>query len=120
MMDATMREVVQRLRAEHRGALLELVEFDHALDDILQEIELLEVVSRELQQASKNLGMLQTDDGRRRLRTLQADAGRVSAHALRILVGFSAVRREVLSWNISRAGSSQPGSNGSSSPSDAS
>ncbi|HWZ91464.1 MAG TPA: hypothetical protein VNW92_21530 [Polyangiaceae bacterium] len=116
MADATMSEVVRRLRAEHSGALLELAEFDHALEDILREIKLLAVVSSELLQASKNFGALKIAEGRERLGALQDDAGRASKLGAQLVVAFSAVRMEVLRWNISPASSNRSGSNGSSSP----
>lgn len=116
MTDATMREVVQRLRAEHRGALLELVEFGLAIEDILQETKRLAVVSSELQQALKNFSTLDFDEERKRLRALLNDAGRVSTQAVQLVVACSAIRTEVLRWNISPAIPNGSGSNGSSAP----
>ena len=37
--ETNMREVVERLRAEDSEAMLELAEFKHSLDTLLQEVE---------------------------------------------------------------------------------
>jgi len=47
--EATMRDVVDQLRAQNSAALLELAEFDHALDELLKNVELIAPTLQDLQ-----------------------------------------------------------------------
>lgn len=93
MAEATMREVVGRLRAENSAAMLELREFKYALDDVAKNVEQLAVASEEIHLSLTGVGA-----------PLKGHTGRLSAHATQVVLAFRAARVAVLSWNIAGGG----------------
>ena len=117
MPEENMREVVRRLRSENSEAVLELLEFDYALDEFLRNFELLAVASQEVDAAVRNLATAR-DQGPERVSAAQDHAGRLNAMATQILGAFREMRGAVSDWNIAEARlpSSQPARGGDSSP----
>jgi len=116
MAEADMREVVRRLHSEDSEAVLELLEFDYALDEFLRILEIFTVASQELHSAVRNVA---TDDQMfARVSAVQDRAGRMNATATQILGAFRMLRDAVKTWNIAEARrpSSMPSGPGSSQP----
>jgi hypothetical protein len=118
MAEADMREVVRRLHSEDSEAVLELLEFDYALEEFLRYFEAHAAASQELHAAVRNLAATD-DESVERLSAVQDRAGRVNASAAQILAAFRAMRSAVTGWNIAatRRPSSQPQGRGNSSQS---
>ena len=109
MAEADMREVVQRLHSENSQAVLELLEFDYALEAFLRCFETHAVASQELYVAVRSLGA-RDDESAARLSLVQDQTGRLNANAGQILAAFRAMCSGVASWNIAatRRPSTQP------------
>jgi hypothetical protein len=109
MAEADMREVVHRLHSEDSQAVLELLEFDYALESFLYCLETHTAASQELYISLRNLA---ANDGESadRISAVQDQAGRLKANAAQILAAFRAMRDGVAGWNIAatRRPSSQP------------
>ena len=117
MAEADMRAVVRRLHTENSEAVLELLEFDYALEEFLRCFETHAAASQELYAGVRNLSATD-DDSIERLSAVQDRAGRLNASAAQILAAFRAMRSAVKSWNIAatRRPSNQPQGRGNSSP----
>ena len=115
MPEENMREVVRRLRSENSEAVLELLEFDYALDEFLRHFEVLAVASQEVHAAVRNLATRDQDP--ERFSAAHDHAGRLNTIATQILGAFREVRKAVSDWNIAdaRLPSSQPARDGDSS-----
>ena len=116
MTEADMRAVVRRLHTENSEAVLELLEFDYALDEFLRILETFTVASQELHSALRNVA---TDDlSFARVSAVQDRAGRLNATATQILGAFRMLRDAVKTWNIAEARrpSTKPSGSGSSLP----
>lgn len=102
MAEMDMREVVQRLRAENSEALLELLEFDSALDEFILFLERLAAAAQEPRDAARGVGAVQE-----RFETL-AEGTAQALNAFRVL------RQATKAWEIV-AVDKRPTSGGSSS-----
>ena len=109
MAEADVREVVQRLHSEDSQAVLELLEFDYALDAFLGCFEAHASALQELYVSVRNLATT-SDENVERVDAVQDQAGRLSANAAQILAAFRAMRSAVATWGIAaaRRPSSQP------------
>lgn len=114
MAEMTMRELVERLAPDNSEALLELLEFDYALEALLRDLALLAVASRGLHSATQNL----VPTGDEQVHAVQEQAGRLSARTTYLLGAFRELRAGVLNWHIvdARRHSSRPSPGGSSAP----
>jgi len=112
-----MREVVRRLHIEDSPAVLELLEFDYAMEAFLRSFETHAAAAQELYVGVRALGA-NDDDGAQDLSAVQDRAGRLSANASQILAAFQSIRSAIATWNIpaARRPSSQPHGPGNSSP----
>ena len=98
--EATMREVVQRLRTEKSQAFLELSEIDDLIDRLLQHLGGLTEASLELYLASQSLAPKMTGDGLGYLGTVHEQAGRLININAHLLTAFLELERRVESWDI--------------------
>ena len=107
--EKSMREVVERLRAEGSEAVLELQEFDHALEALLQNIEGVVPNFGALKLAASQISDSSSEDNRTRS-TIKEQADRLSTWINQFVAGFRESQRAVQAWNISdpRSRSSVP------------
>jgi len=101
----TMREVVEELRQGQAEALLELVEFDHALSELLAHLTRLDGALRELHGGIAALASIERDRTNLKLiRVLEGRAGRASGTAEHILSAFEQIHAAVKTWEVTRYG----------------
>jgi len=103
MPEITMREIVDRLRAEKSEALLDLLEFDYALDEFLRNLSLLAAASRGLHSATQTLLPSDDKEALDRVSVVQEQAGRLSARMTQMLGAFREVCAGVTGWHIADA-----------------
>ena len=103
MSDKDMREVVRRLHAENSAALLELLEFDYALDEFLRILEAHRTAAHELHLATRHIVASEGEDNFARDTGVQERAGRLNASAGQILAAFRGLHNAVRDWNIADA-----------------
>lgn len=110
MAEITMRELVERLRADNGEALVELLEFDYALEELLRGLSMLTVASRGIHSATQSLAPAVDHEASERVAALQERAGRLSARMTQALGAFREVYAGVLGWQIAdpRRRSSRP------------
>lgn len=118
MPEITMRELVERLRADNSEALIELLEFDYALEEFLRGLSLLAVASRGLHSAAQTLAPADDQEASERVAAVQEQAGRLSARMTQALGAFREVYAGVLGWQIAdpRRRSSRPVQSASTAP----
>lgn len=118
MAEVDMRDVVRRLHSEDSPAVLELLEFDCAMDAFLRSFERHVAAAQELYVRMRCLGA-SGDEAVEYFSAVQDRAGRLSANASQILAAFQSMRNAVATWNIpaARRPSSQPHGPANSSPS---
>ncbi|MEO7038043.1 MAG: hypothetical protein ABI548_29010 [Polyangiaceae bacterium] len=107
--ETNMREVVERLRLEGSEAILELVEFDQALEAFLQNLRSIALAFQELHATAGNI-VGSGDDGALTLNTVQDRTSRLDQLIGQFLIAFEQLYGAVQSWNIAdaRSGSSLP------------
>jgi hypothetical protein len=96
----SMGEVVQQLRAEQSEALFDLIEFDHALEEILKNLVFLATSSSDVHEASRKISMPDTDERLPSVRTLQEYARQLSIRTAETLLDFCKLRRAAFHWGI--------------------
>jgi len=106
----SVREVVQRLRLENSEALLELLEFDGAFEEFLQNLEKLVVVAQALEAAA--CAVHGGEDEQEQCRAMRELASRLNAGISDFAGAFQQIHRGVKEWNIAdaRRDSAQPSS----------
>ena len=121
MVEENMRAVVRRLHAEDSEAVLELLEFDYALEEISRTLDGLTASSHELHAAVREIvgsseGSLQQID------VAQDRAARLHAHLTQLFAAFRMMREAVKSWAIAEARrpSTKPSRSSDSSPTEGS
>jgi len=97
--EASMREVVQRLRVEGSEALLELLEFDHAFQEFLQTLEVLAVASHELHSATCSVVGSGEEEGLKCV-AIRDLAERLSTGVTQFSDAFRQMHSAVQDWNI--------------------
>lgn len=98
--NTSMRDVVQRLRAEQSSALLDILKLDRTLEDAVQKLALLAVASSEIQVMTESIGLPPSGEDRQRVIELREGATKLGVHAAEVLLDLCTLRREVLGWNI--------------------
>jgi len=109
--EASMREVVARLRAEGSAAMLELLEFDSALEAFLETVEHVAPTIEELDRTTRDVVRLAGEDAPQ-WSGLSEQTGRLSTWAGQFLAAFRELRRSVRAWNITDPRSSNTPNSG--------
>ena len=117
MAEKDMCAVVRRLHAEDSEAVLELLEFDCALEEISRTFEGLIGSSHELHGAVREI-VGSSEESLRQIDIAQDRAARLHAHVSQLFAAFRMMRDAVKSWNIAEARrpSTKPGRSSGSTP----
>ena len=117
--EANMREVVERLRAEGSEALLELLEFDSAIETFLQELQRIAPTFRDLHLVASKVVDLRNGEPLAWI-AVREQTKHLSTWVDQFLVAFRELRGAVHGWNIAGAvaGSVLPSSGKRSIPQD--
>jgi hypothetical protein len=102
MVEEDMCAVVRRLHAEDSEAVLELLEFDYALEEISRTLERLTGSSYELHAAVREI-VGTSEESLRQIDLAQDHAARLHACTSQLFAAFRMVRDAVKSWNIAEA-----------------
>lgn len=97
--EESMKEIVRRLRAEHGEALLELLEFGYAFEELLKNLEGLAAASDELHTATCNIVGSEEQEGSRQ-DAVRELASRLNAGVAQFLSAFQQMHGAVRGWNI--------------------
>jgi len=100
--ETTMREVVERLRAQNSDAFLELAEFDHALDEFLKNLELIAPTFQDLHQVTTKLVELGKAQALAWI-TVRDQTAHLNTWIGQFLGAFRQLRGAVQGWNIAGA-----------------
>lgn len=114
-----MCAVVRRLHAEDSEAVLELLEFDYALEEISGTLEGLTGSSHELHAAVREI-VGSSEESLRQIDVAQDRAARLHAHLSQVFAAFRMMRDAVKSWAIpeARRPSTKPSRSSAASPTD--
>ena len=117
MVDENMRAVVRRLHSVNSEAVIELLEFDYALDELLRILEELTGSAQELHALVRGVAGF-GEESVQQLDVAQDHSGRLHARTTQILAAFRMLRAAVKSWDIAEARrpSTNPSPSGNSSP----
>jgi hypothetical protein len=97
--DTTMREVVERLRVQNSDALLELAEFDQALDEFLKNLELIAPTVQDLHQVSTTVVQLGKAEALAWI-AVRDQVAQLNTWVGQFLGAFRQMRSAVQGWNI--------------------
>ena len=97
--ETTVREVVARLRAQNSDAVLELAEFDHALDEFLKNLELIAPTVRDLQQVTAKVVELSNAPALAWI-AVRDQTAHLNTWIAQFLSAFRQLRGAVQGWNI--------------------
>jgi hypothetical protein len=102
--ETNMREVVERLRADGSEAVLELREFDNALDALLQELERTAPTFQDLHVVTSEIVALRKDEVPAWI-AARDQTSRLNTWVNQFLAAFREFRGAVQGWNVPGTGS---------------